>query len=151
MKFELKRVPRGQNSGKGFFVSTFRFDLPLAQALEKLSLANGLSMSMVINQILQQFVDQVEVPDNVIPVKTAHATAWGKDKPTEVVPEVIKLKVKPKAAKDAEEAPEPAAKKPRAKKSVKSEEPQDEPKKAAASVIGKLKKKSVDEALPTDD
>ena len=45
MKFKLQRVPRGQNSGKGFFISTFRFDLPLAQALEKIALEDDYFVS----------------------------------------------------------------------------------------------------------
>lgn len=143
MKFKLQRVPRGQNSGKGFFISTFRFDLPLAQALEKIALAAGLSMSSVINQILENFVESADVPDNIKPVKTAVATAWGKDREesdgNEDEKSARKMKRKLKKARRAKkvEDEEPAKKKGK--------------KKAAAGVLSKLKKKSVDDEVPDDD
>ena len=173
MKFVLKRLPRGENSGKGFFISTFRFDLPLAQALEKIALASGLSMSSVINQVLQQFVDGVDVPDNIKPVKTAQATVWGeeKEKPAKATKKVKKAKVA--VEEEEEEDEEPAPKKKKVKKVAKVEkvvkkkakiaveeddDEEDEPapkkKKAAAGVLGKLKKKakiSVDDEVPDDD
>ena len=153
MKFKLQRVPRGQNSGKGFFISTFRFDLPLAQALEKIALAAGLSMSSVINQVLDNFVESADVPDNIKPVKTAVATAWGRgreesdgdedEKPAKKMKRKQKLKKVERIKK--------------ARRAKKVEDEDDEPvqkrgkKKAAAGVLSKLKKKSVDDEVPDDD
>ena len=163
MKFELKRIPRGQSSGKGFFISTFRFDLPLAQAVEKISLAHGLSMSSVVNQVLQCFVDSVEVPDNIAPVKTAKPTTWNVG---DKVAEPIKLKKRDVADKPKVVAEKPKKAKPAAVPPVVKRKPGRPKKVVEAPVVkaeepvapkGKVKITDVDEssdeldALNTDD
>lgn len=76
-KLKFSKAVRGENSGKGFFISTFRFDLPLAQDLERISLSEGLSLSQIINQILASYVASVEVPKGLHLFKTAAPTTWG--------------------------------------------------------------------------
>lgn len=79
-KLKFSRPARGEHSGKGFFISTFRFDLPLAQNLERISMSEGISLSQVINQILQSYVNSVEVPKGLKLAKTAAPTTWGNGK-----------------------------------------------------------------------
>lgn len=76
-KVELKRIKRGDHSHKGFFISTFRFDLPLAQAIELRARAEGLSISSVINQVLQAWVDNTPAPKGLKPMRTKSPTLWG--------------------------------------------------------------------------
>lgn len=161
MKFTLRKIPRGQ--GGEFFISTFRFPLKVAQNVERIALANGLSMSSVINQVMEQFVESVDVPKDIRPVKTAHATVWG-----EKANEPIKLKMRKASRNEVEDDEEKPAKRARnvvkvkAKKVAKAEKPErkakkvakaakaEKPvkKKAALNVLKKLKKRSAGESLP---
>lgn len=136
---KFRTIPRGESSGKGFFISTFRFDLPLAQALEKISIDKGISLSSVINQILQHYVNGIEVPA-VKPVKTAKPTTWGDGSPAKTAKKPAPKKLGKKAA-PVEETDDESA-----------EEPEEAPEKPAkaASVLGKLKRKPV-EPDPEED
>jgi hypothetical protein len=131
---KFRTIPRGESSGKGFFISTFRFDLPLAQALEKISIDKGISLSSVINQILQHYVNGIEVPA-VKPVKTAKPTTWGDGEPVKKAAKPVNKVAAKKKPADAEGSDE---------ESDEVEEEKPEPKKAtkAASVLGKLKRKA---------
>lgn len=69
--------PKRGSAGDEFFISTFRFPLKLAQGIEKRALAHGLSLSAIINQVLDAYVKQTPTPSGIRPLRTANPTPWG--------------------------------------------------------------------------
>lgn len=67
----LAKPQRGKNSGLGWYFTSMRFDLPLAQAIEVRAIQEGISYSEFVRQGVQMLVDRIPKPKGIKPQATA--------------------------------------------------------------------------------